>query len=184
MTPPETSHGLALGQRRAWSRGGQPLCPPPRPCRLCCSTHRSPAAKQIAVTPTAAFNQLLQLVNFTQRPKEQITGRQECRLLQLVQRASGSQASWPGETRSAVGTCHIPGAAGGLAMPRCCRRCAEGPQQLLSRQNLRLHRQTGGSGAGEAFAWRTGCHCRLCIPVCEGETRAHPDSWIQKGKRT
>lgn len=32
--------------------------------------------------------------------------------------------------------------------------------------------------------WRTGCHCRLCIPVCEGETPAHPDSWIQKGKRT
>jgi len=51
-------------------------------------------------------------------------------------------------------------------------------------KTLILCKETGGSGFGAGFARRTGCHCRLCIPVCEGETRAHPDSWIQKGKRT
>lgn len=103
VTPPETSPALALGQRSAWSRGGRASAPGPAP------PLRSPAAPRIAVTPSAAFNQLLQLVNFTQRPKEQTTGRQECRFLQLVQRASGSPASWPGEPCSAAGTCHIPG---------------------------------------------------------------------------
>lgn len=108
-----------FGSEARLELGGQPLCPQPRLRRPFYSTHGSPTAKQISVTPTAAFNQLLQLVNFTQRPKEQITGRQECRLLQLVQRASGSQASWPGELRSAVGTRHIPG--GNLAWRRLPR---------------------------------------------------------------
>lgn len=105
VTPPETSPALALGQRSFWSRGAVPL---PRGWPRC-SARGSPAAPKFAVTPSAAFNQLLQLVNFTQRPKEQTTGRQECRFLQLVQRASGSPASWPGEPCSAAGTCHIPG---------------------------------------------------------------------------
>lgn len=71
-----------------------------------------------------------------------------------------------------------------LAVPHCCWRCVEGPWKLLPRQNLTLHKETGGSSSGEVIAGRTGCHCRLCIPMCEGETPAHPDSWIQKGKRT
>lgn len=69
VTPSETSHGLnvglILGHEARLELGGAALA-----LLLC-----FPAAKQITVTPTAAFNQLLQLVNFTQRPKEQITVR-------------------------------------------------------------------------------------------------------------
>lgn len=38
-----------------------------------------------------------------------------------------------------------------LAMPRCCWRCVERSWQLLPRQNLRLRKETGGSGSGEGI---------------------------------
>lgn len=62
----------------AEARRGPPRHPQ-RPQRAAPGLSTSLQPGEIAVTPTAAFNQLLQLVNFTQRPKEQITARQECR---------------------------------------------------------------------------------------------------------
>lgn len=168
VTPPETSHSLALGAKGslgACGSGTQPLG----------SAHSSPAAQPITVTPSTAFNQLLQLVNFTQRPKEQITGRQECRLLQLVQRASGSQASWPREPSPAVGTCHtpqgdlvrrgLPCARAALcpwlplAMPRCCPRRGEGPRQPFSWHNVKSPQANGRQWLWRRVCWRPGCHC-------------------------
>lgn len=72
---PQTSPTLTQGQKHA---GGRPVTPS-APQRAAPGLSTSLQPGEIAVTPTAAFNQLLQLVNFTQRPKEQITARQECR---------------------------------------------------------------------------------------------------------
>lgn len=60
-----------------------------------------------------------------------------------------------------------------LAMPCCCWRCMEGSWQLLPRQNLRLRKETGGSGSGEGIARRTGCHCRRSAFLCERGRHQH-----------